>query len=308
MKYKKYILFLLLTIVFGCNKIYAYETDYCNYVNDLNNPEATAILEMHWNFAATVLHNSRGGLTAGFATVWFQNIGETSGINNREGILNWYEDFYDKATGLSLTAMYNGTIMANQNPQCPTYLIMRGKKNNSGKYTSYGAFSTNDLQTAKNFVDTSKQLDNYDAWYLVHKNTDGSEITQEEYNNAAEKILQRKVRSDDYNINLGGEDSEIDCDELFGSKNDPKSLSYLINEIMKYPRYIVPAILILLGTLDFAKAVIASKEDEMKKAQSKFIKRLIISVCIFLVPLLVNIIMSLADVVWEGLGYTSCSM
>ncbi len=95
--------------------------------------------------------------------------------------------------------------------------------------------------------------------------------------------------------------------EIFGSKSDTDSLSYLINEILMYPKYIVPALVIGLGTLDFAKAIIASKEDEMKKAQKTFIKRVIIGISIFFVPLIINIIMYLADIVWNG-AFTTCGI
>ena len=100
---------------------------------------------------------------------------------------------------------------------------------------------------------------------------------------------------------------DIDCNGLFGSKNDPDSLRNLIDEILAYPRIIVPALVIVLGMIDLAKAVIASKEDEMKKAQSTFVKRLIIGVAFFLIPVFVDIIMWLADIVWNGM-YTSCGL
>ena len=99
-----------------------------------------------------------------------------------------------------------------------------------------------------------------------------------------------------------------DCQVLFGDPNNPDSLRYLINEILMYPKIIVPILLILLGTLDFAKAVISSKEDEMKKAQSKFITRIIAAVGVFFVPALVDLIMQLADIVWEGTGFYSCGL
>ena len=91
---------------------------------------------------------------------------------------------------------------------------------------------------------------------------------------------------------------------IFGSKSDPNSISYLVNEILQYPRYLVPALLVVLTSIDFFKAVIAGKEEEMKKAQSTAIKRLIMGVLVFLVPVMVNIIMWVADIAWQGLGHT----
>ena len=54
------------------------------------------------------------------------------------------------------------------------------------------------------------------------------------------------------------------------------------------------------------KAVVASKEDEMKKAQKTLVKRVIIGIAIFLLPVLINAIMSLADMIWENYG--SCGI
>lgn len=100
---------------------------------------------------------------------------------------------------------------------------------------------------------------------------------------------------------------KITCKGLFGSKKDPDSLRSLINEILEYPRIIVPVLVIVLGMIDLAKAVVASKEDEMKKAQATFVKRLIIGVAFFFIPVFVDIMMWLADIVWNGM-YTSCNI
>ncbi len=69
----------------------------------------------------------------------------------------------------------------------------------------------------------------------------------------------------------------------------------------------IPIILIVLGMLDLGKAVMASKEDEMRKAQKTFIKRIIIGVAFFFIPALVNIIMWLANIVWNGM-YPTCGL
>ena len=110
-----------------------------------------------------------------------------------------------------------------------------------------------------------------------------------------------KTTSTEYNRN------NIDCDGIFGSKNDPDSLRYLLNEILQYPRIIIPILVIGLGTLDMAKAVIASKPDEMTKAQKTFVRRCIIGVVAFFIPTIMNILMYLADLVWNGM-YTTCGL
>lgn len=55
----------------------------------------------------------------------------------------------------------------------------------------------------------------------------------------------------------------------------------------------IPIILILLGMLDLGKAVMASKEDEIKSAQKLLIKRCIYAVAIFFVVLIVQLVFGL---------------
>ena len=54
----------------------------------------------------------------------------------------------------------------------------------------------------------------------------------------------------------------------------------------------VPILLIILGMIDLGKAVIASKEDEVKKATKAFGKRFIYAVAVFLVVWLVGFVFS----------------
>ena len=67
----------------------------------------------------------------------------------------------------------------------------------------------------------------------------------------------------------------------------------LIKIVIKLIQFAVPIALILFGSIDFAKAVIASKEDEMKKAQGTLIKRAIYAVAVFLVVTIVSVVMGM---------------
>ena len=55
----------------------------------------------------------------------------------------------------------------------------------------------------------------------------------------------------------------------------------------------IPIILIVLGMLDLGKAVVASKEDEIKSAQKLLIKRAIYAVAIFFVVMGVQLVFGL---------------
>ena len=52
---------------------------------------------------------------------------------------------------------------------------------------------------------------------------------------------------------------------------------------------VIIAALVILLIIDFGKAVMAGKEDEIKSAQKMAIKRIIYAVVVFLVPFIVNV-------------------
>ena len=55
----------------------------------------------------------------------------------------------------------------------------------------------------------------------------------------------------------------------------------------------IPIILIIIGMIDLGKAVVASKEDEIKSAQKLLVKRAIYAVAIFFVVLMVTAVFNL---------------
>lgn len=95
------------------------------------------------------------------------------------------------------------------------------------------------------------------------------------------------------------------CEDLFG--NDET----LINQIKMIKNVIViaiPIILIGLGILDFSKAIFSSSEDEIKKAQKTFLKRLVISIVIFLIPGVLQLILTIADGIWGNIDPSFCGI
>jgi len=55
----------------------------------------------------------------------------------------------------------------------------------------------------------------------------------------------------------------------------------------------IPIILIVLGMLDLGKAVVASKEDEIKKATTMLVKRAIYAVAVFFIVTIVSLVFGL---------------
>ena len=72
-------------------------------------------------------------------------------------------------------------------------------------------------------------------------------------------------------------------------------LSTFIHNIIMVIKIGVPIVLVIFGMLDLGKGVIASKEDEIKKGQSTFIKRLIAGVIVFFMISVTQLVISLVD-------------
>ena len=68
------------------------------------------------------------------------------------------------------------------------------------------------------------------------------------------------------------------------------SFPYIVSTIVMLIKIAVPILLIIFGMLDLGKAVIAAKEDEIKKGQQTFIKRAIAAVIVFFVIQIVQIV------------------
>lgn len=69
-----------------------------------------------------------------------------------------------------------------------------------------------------------------------------------------------------------------------------KPLFGLVNLVINAIMIGVPIVLIVLGMIDLGKAVIASKEDEVKKATKAFGKRFLYAVGVFAVVWLVTFV------------------
>lgn len=72
----------------------------------------------------------------------------------------------------------------------------------------------------------------------------------------------------------------------------PEKIPELTSWIMTMIQVAVPIILVVVGSLDLFKGITAQKEDEIKKGQQTFIKRLIVAVLIFFVFVIVKFIVS----------------
>lgn len=90
--------------------------------------------------------------------------------------------------------------------------------------------------------------------------------------------------------------ANFDLNELYRCGNLDFDFSgtfpYLVSTAITIIKIVVPILLIIFGMLDLGKAVVASKEDEIKKGQQTFIKRAIAAVIVFFVIQIVQLIVS----------------
>ena len=82
----------------------------------------------------------------------------------------------------------------------------------------------------------------------------------------------------------------------------------ILHDAVNLVKILVPLILIALGIVDFAKAVFGSKEDDMKKSASRFIKRVIIAIVIFFIPSFLNVILTIAHSIWGNIDPSLCGI
>ena len=66
----------------------------------------------------------------------------------------------------------------------------------------------------------------------------------------------------------------------------------MVSTIIKIIKIAVPVLLVIMGMLDLMKGITAGKEDEMKKGQHLFVKRLISGALVFLVFTIVQLVIS----------------
>lgn len=93
------------------------------------------------------------------------------------------------------------------------------------------------------------------------------------------------------------------CDSLQGVMIDVK-IANVVHTIITVIKIAVPIILVVMGMLDLFKGITAQKEDEMKKGQGTFVKRLIAAALIFFV---VSIVQLLVSLVADDEGIMSCA-
>ena len=91
----------------------------------------------------------------------------------------------------------------------------------------------------------------------------------------------------------------IGCEDL-------APLINIVRIVIRLIQYAVPIAIILLGSIDLFKAVIASKDDEIKAAQKMLIKRIIYGVVIFFLATIVVLVFSAISGTTDEVNFVNC--
>jgi hypothetical protein len=76
---------------------------------------------------------------------------------------------------------------------------------------------------------------------------------------------------------------------------DTKPIWVLVGKILWIFKIVIPILVIIFGMVDLGKAVVASKDDEIKKAAKSLMFRALAGILIFFIPTIVAFCFSLAD-------------
>lgn len=119
------------------------------------------------------------------------------------------------------------------------------------------------------------------------------------YNNKCMKKSEANIADYDGNDK---KDTTIDGYDNYESDGDVvcgkgwvfnRSIANVTHYMVLLFQIIAPVMLIILGMIDLMKGIVAGKDDEIKKGQSAFIKRLIIALLLFFVITIVRIVLNL---------------
>ena len=95
----------------------------------------------------------------------------------------------------------------------------------------------------------------------------------------------------------------INCDTLLG-----KDFLDKISNFTDIIKIAVPILLIGFGIFDFVSAFFAGDAEKMKKAQQKFIMRIVIAILFFLMPFILKIILTIANKAWSFISPSGCNI
>lgn len=170
---------------------------------------------------------------------------------------------------------------------------------------------------AEDCVSLKTQIDNYDAYTELLSTLDctndgdlSNVATCNEINVKKNVVVTKILKAQDEKKVCSNEQSRVDqiiednknkCSKIFDD-----SFTNFVNGVMVVFYILGPILLLLFGSLDFAKATASAEEDALKKASTKFVKRLVATFLLYATPTIINLILSfnMTDKYLSGNAYS----
>lgn len=158
------------------------------------------------------------------------------------------------------------------------YYYARGKEIYNISETSGVAGSGVDIVLVSKYVSSSISDEDYE-----HVETDPNKPD----------IVDKDGKLDlDIDFDFDGES----CDSYLGNPKENGSPAYYLQFVFDLMKYLALVILFVMTIIEFGKATVSSNQDAMKKALQNTLKRLIIAVVIFFLPILIKFILTLLGI------------
>ena len=115
----------------------------------------------------------------------------------------------------------------------------------------------------------------------------------EQDNKDLENAIESLINDVDINIPVASENT---CFGYFGDVKVSGTPAYLLNAAYNVIKYIALVLLFVLSVVEIVKAISSGKSEDTKKAVSNSVKRLIIVVIIFFLPILISFIFDILGI------------
>ena len=241
--------------------------------------------------------------------------GKDQNDSGGEDVKNWSNVFFKKGS-------FKGDTYYNKNKKCPPYAIL------SDSNTGYNLFVSDEssLDFIKEAIkDKYSTLKDGFPKVLDLKTEKKEEVIDEptsclDFNKESDPKAKKGtaefyscennpyfacIRNENENGGYCNVD-ELQYVQCGGAFDIPKELPSLISFLVNLLKIGTPIILIVVSMITLFKAITASKDDEIKKAQSSLVKKIIAAVMVFFVISIVQfIVLKVADSADQG-GLESC--
>ena len=277
--------------------IFSNEKNVYLFYSENNMKENAALKDLpnkEWVKSSYIVDNFNVGYNGCNGGFWgvICGIGTEIGLNQWDKYTGSLEIYYEAYKSCDYVD-YTGDLPT-YNLACPNLNIYLGRFNEA--LNEYKACSKNDAvcisKAATNVNEKETLIKNYCKSILKEQDYDGG--TEQQCIEACLNNVEETVKAKKAAGLLSDNNNDCGFSQRLGT--------WIVN-IFKWIKYILPVLVIILGILDFIKAIGSDKEDEMKKAQKRFIIRLIAAALVFLVPLILEFVL-----IKMGFGYDSCSL